>query len=429
MFGRRKAVAVVAAIAAGTLGLAACGSSGSGGSSPKTLKVWWYESADSAMGIAWNQALKNFETAHPGVKVQFQLKTFNQIQNTAAMVLNSKNAPDVMEYNKGNATAGLLSKQGLLTDLTPEVAKYGWAQKIPAVVQTTSRYTNGVMGSGKWYGIPSYAEYLMVYYNKNMFTKYGVQVPTTFAQFEAAMAKFKSAGVTPLANAGNDYAAQQYLYELALSKATPAWVDAYQRYTAKADFKDPAWTYAANTFVNWVKSGYVAKSTVGETATQMGNDFEAGKYPMMFSGSWWYGAFENEIKNFPWDSFLWPGNTISTGSGGNIWVVPTGSKAKSLAYDFINDTLQPSVQDLIANKGAVPVAANPADVTDPKAKTLISNYQTLAGSNGLGFYPDWPANGFFNTLQAQVQNLMNGTGPDKVLGSLQTAYDQGVPSH
>ena len=35
------------------------------------------------------------------------------------MIINSDEGPDIMEYNKGNATAGLLSSQGLLTDLTP----------------------------------------------------------------------------------------------------------------------------------------------------------------------------------------------------------------------------------------------------------------------------------------------------------------------
>ncbi len=57
------------------------------------------------MGKAWNEAIKEFEATHPGVKVKFEEKGFEQIQKTAPMVLNSKNAPDVMEYNKGNATA------------------------------------------------------------------------------------------------------------------------------------------------------------------------------------------------------------------------------------------------------------------------------------------------------------------------------------
>ena len=33
------------------------------------------------------------------------------------------------------------------------------------------------MGSGKWYGIPNYGEYVMVYYNKDMFAKYNVAGP------------------------------------------------------------------------------------------------------------------------------------------------------------------------------------------------------------------------------------------------------------
>src|SRR5438067_810285 len=120
---RRRVVATAAVALAGSLLLPSCGSSDSGSSDGKTLKLWHYEGPDSAMGVAWNEAIKEFEAKHPGVKVKFEEKGFEQIQKTAPMVLNSSDAPDIMEYNKGNATAGLLSKQGLLTDLTAEAAK------------------------------------------------------------------------------------------------------------------------------------------------------------------------------------------------------------------------------------------------------------------------------------------------------------------
>jgi raffinose/stachyose/melibiose transport system substrate-binding protein len=418
-----RALAVAAALATAAVGLTACGSSSSGSSS-KVLKLWYYESADSAMGIAWTQALKDFEQSHPGVTVQFQLKTFEQLQKDAPMILNSSQAPDVMEYNKGDATAGLLSKQGLLTDLTPEVAKYGWDKLLAPNIAATSRYGNGVMGSGDWYGVPDYAEYAMVYYNKDLFQRYNVPVPTTFDQFTAALATFKQDGITPLASAGAEYPAQQYLFDLALTKADPAWATAYQ--TGGADFHDAEWTYAASTLADWVHKGYIAKDTVSLTATDMGNAFEQGKSPMMVSGSWWYGAFENEIKDFRWDTFLWPGAKLVPGSGGNLWVVPNNSKNKQLAYDFINITLQKDVQDLIANKGAVPVAADPADVTDPRAKELIQNYQVIAGEDGLAYYPDWPVPGFYDTLVSATQELMNGQSPGSVLDSLETSYKQGA---
>ena len=107
-------------------------------------------------------------------------------------------------------------------------------------------------------------------------------------------------------------------------------------------------------------------------------------------------------------------------------MVPSKSKNKQLAYDFINTTLQKDVQDIIANKGAVPVAADPADVTDPKAKKLIQNYATLAASSGLAYYPDWPVPGFYDTLTAATQDLINGKDSNSALGSLQTAYQQGL---
>lgn len=428
---RKSAGLLIAALVALAGSLAACGGSGGGtsSSSSKVLKVWWYEGPGSAYQIAWDQAITDFKKQHPGVTVQFSLKSFNQMQQNASMILNSSDVPDVMEYNKGDATTGLLSKQGLLTDLTPEAAKYGWDKLLGPDLQVTARYDDkGVMGSGNWYGVSDYAEYLTVYYNKNTFAKYGIQVPTTMAQLTAAMDKFTKAGVTPFANAGNDYMAMQYLYQMELSQATPQQVQNYERYTGSVDFHDAAWTNAVKTFQDWVKKGYIAKNSVGLTATQAGNDFETGKNPMLMSGSWWAGTFESDIKNFKWGTFLWPGNTLNAGSGGNLFVVPKNAANKQLAYDFINDTLKPDVQKLLANNGAVPVTASTDGVTNPLNVQLIQNFQTLAGSNGLAYYPDWPTPNFYNLLLAQTQDLMNGASGDQVLSTLQSNYDQYVSS-
>ncbi len=431
---RKSAGLLIAALVALAGSLAACGGSGGSGggtssSSPKVLKVWWYEGPGSAYQIAWDQAITDFKKQHPGVTVQFSLKSFNQMQQNASMILNSSNVPDVMEYNKGDATTGLLSKQGLLTDLTPQAAKYGWDKTLGPDLQVTARYdAKGVMGSGNWYGVSDYAEYLTTYYNKDMFAKYKVAVPATMAQLTAAMDKFVKAGVTPFANAGNDYMAMQYLYQMELSQATAQDVQHYERYTGPVNFHDAAWTSAVATFQDWVKKGYIAKNSVSLTATQAGNDFETGKNPMLMSGSWWAGTFESDVKNFSWGTFLWPGNTLNAGSGGNLFVVPKNAANKELAYDFINDTLQPDVQKLLANHGAVPIAASTDGVTSPLNKQLIQNFQTLAGNNGLAYYPDWPTPNFYNLLLAQTQDLMNGAGADQVLGTLQSNYDQYVTS-
>jgi raffinose/stachyose/melibiose transport system substrate-binding protein len=427
--GPRRVTALAAAFAAGTLVLAACGGSDSDeGSGSKTLKLWHYEAPNSAMGVAWQEAIKQFEASHPGVKVAFEEKGFEQIQKTAPMALNSKDAPDVLEYNKGNATAGLLSKQGLLADMSEEVTKRGWDKLLSPSLQTTARYDDrGVMGSGKWFGVPNYAEYVMVFYNKDLFAKHGVAVPTTLAEFTAAMDKFVQAGITPLSVGGAEYPAQQVLYQLALSKADRAWVDNFQRYTGKVDFHDPAWTFGATTFADWVRKGYISKNATGVKADPMGAAFTRGTFPMMVSGSWWYGRFQDEIKNFEWGSFLWPGNTLSAGSSGNLWVIPQNSENKKLAYDFIDITMKKDIQNKLANAGGVPVVADPSAVTDEKNKELIENFDTLARNDGLAFYPDWPAPGYYDVLVSSVQKLINGSStPERVLDEIAKPYNENL---
>ncbi|MFR9797986.1 extracellular solute-binding protein [Streptomyces sp. MS06] len=426
----RRSAVIAAAALAGTLLIASCGSSGSSAEGDgKTLKLWHYEGPDSAMGIAWNQAIAEFKKTHPGVKVEFEAKGFEQVQKTASMVLNSSNAPDVMEYNKGNATAGLLAKQGLLTDLTPQVTKYGWDKLLSPSVSTTSKYdAKGVMGSGKWYGIPNFGEYTMVYYNKDLFAENHVKVPTTFDEFTDALQAFKAKGITPLANGGAEYPAQQYLYQLALSKADRNWVDSYELYKGRVDFHDAAWTYAANTFADWVKKGYIAKTSSSAKAEDAGVSFISGKAPIFFSGTWWFGRFTADNK-FKWGSFLWPGSKLTLGSGGNLWVVPKNAKNKQLAYDFINITLKKQIQNTLGNHGGVPVAADPAAITDPGSKGLIRNFNKISSEDGLAFYPDWPVPGFYDVLVSATQKLITGSAsPSQVLDELQKAYDAGAPT-
>lgn len=392
----------------------------------RVLKLWHFESANGAMGKAWAEAIKEFERSHPGVKVAFEEKGFEQIRQTASMVLNSEDAPDVMEYNKGNATAGLLSSQGLLTDLSEVAAQRGWDKLLGPSLQTTSRYDEkGVMGSGKWYGVTNYAEYVMVYYNKDLFTKHNIQVPTTLEQFEAALDTFAKAGVTPLAVGGAEYPAQQLLYELALSKADQSFVNGFQLYQGPVDFHGPQFSFAAERMAAWVQKGYISKDSTGMKAEDTGVAFENGTYPIFVSGSWWYGRFMSEINKFQWGTFLFPGNTFHPGSGGNIWVVPSNSKNKDLAYDFIDITLKQNIQNILGNAGGIPVNADLTQISDPKVKELIQNFETINKSNGLAYYPDWPAPGYYDVLVSNVQELIAGTKtPAQTLDGIAGPYNE-----
>ncbi|SMG26646.1 ABC transporter substrate-binding protein [Agreia pratensis] len=422
----KRTLAVLATMAAAGALLSGC-STAAPAEDGKTLKLWHFESEDSAMGIAWNQAIKTFEE-ETGAKVEFEAKSFEQIRSTSSQVLNSNEAPDILEYNKGNATAGLLASQGLLSPLDDAVKKYGWADKLAPSLQTTARYDDkGVMGSGSWYGIPNYGEYVEVYYNKDMFAKYGIAVPTSYDEFEAALQTFTDNGVTPLAEAGAEYPIGQLWYQLALSKADRSFVDDYQLYKNPVDWQGPELSYASDKLKEYVDKGYISKDTTGLKAEDMGTSFISGKYPIMVSGSWWYGRIIKEATSFDWGTFLFPGSELAPGSSGNLWVVPENAANKDLAYKFIDITMRPEIQALIGNNGGVPVAANTADITDPKSQELIANFNTLTERDGLAFYPDWPTSTFYDQIVAATQELINGsTTPEEMNTQLGDQYESGV---
>lgn len=428
----RRYVAATAAVVGVGLALSACSSGGGGGdatSGSDTFTVWWFESPESAMGIAWQDALEQFKQQHPDVDVEFELKTWDQLQQAGQMVLNSESAPDLLEYPKGNATAGAVAKAGLLTDLTDVAAERGWDTTIPASALTVGRYdANGVMGGDTIYGIPTYGEYVSLFYNEDMLAERDLEVPTTVAELENVMATFAEAGVTPLALGAADYPIVHLVYELALHDADRQWVDDYQFFQGPVDFHDASWTFAAETVADWVEKGYISTDSTGIDADAAGTGFKDGTYPLFLSGSWWDGDFAANA-DFTWSSVLFPENAMHTGSGGNVWVVPSNSDATDLAYDFIDVTLSPENQALLGNSGGVPVAAEPSAVTDPVGSVATAQFNEIAAADGLAYYPDWPIAGFYDVWLQNSQGLVAGSlSPDQFLDGIAAFYEANTPA-
>ena len=416
----------IAAFAVSAIVLAGCSGGGSE-ADDNTLTLWHFESDTSAMGIAWDEAIKVFEE-ETGAKVDFEEKSFEQIRSTASQVLNSNEAPDILEYNKGNATAGLLASQGLLSSLDDAYDEYGWADKLAPSLQTTARYDDkGIMGDGSFYGVPNYGEFVEVYYNKDMFAANGLEVPTTVAELEDVMKAFADKGITPLAEAAAEYPLGQLWYQLALTKADRDWIDDYQLYKGDVDWKGEEISYATETIKDWTDAGYISKDSTGLKAEDAGTSFINGTYPIFFSGSWWYNRFTTEATGFDWGTFLFPEAEFSPGSAGNMWVVPENAANKELAEKFIDITMRPEIQAMIGNNGGIPVAADVADITDPKSIELIANFNTLTERDGIGFYPDWPTATFYDELNAALQELVNDTkSAGDVQEQLGDQYQSGV---
>lgn len=425
----KRTMTVVAAAMAGAMALAGCtgqSAAGGGDTDDSTLTIWHYENEDSAMGQAWAKAIEIFEEENPDVTVDVEKQTFEQIQKNAKIVLTGDDVPDVMEFNKGNATAGQLAAQGLLAPLTDAATERGWDEKLSGSLATTATYDEqGLMGSGEWYGVPNYGEFVGVYYNKEMLADLGLEVPTTLDEFEDVLAAFKKEGITPLAEAGAEYPLGQLWYELVLAYGDRALVDDYQLFANDVDFHNDAMTQATEKLDEWIDKGYIASDSAALTAEDMGVSFIDGTYPLMVSGSWWFGRLATETEA-DWGQFNFPGNTLHTGSSGNLWVVPANADSPSLAEEFIDITLRPEVQNVLATEGGLPVAGDPSVIEDERTRELTENFQAILDEDGLAYYPDWPVAGYYDVIVSELQSLVNRSKtPAEVLDGLQSSYDEG----
>ena len=85
------------------------------------------------------------------------------------------------------------------------------------------------------------------------------------------------------------------------------------------------------------------------------------------------------------------------------------------------------IQALIGNNGGLPVAADPADITDAKSQELIAAFNGVLDNDGLSFYPDWPAAGFYDVIVRELQGLVTGTQDAKTTNAnLGAEYEEGT---
>ena len=418
---RVLATTVVASLTMGTM------STSAQAASKKTLNIWWYEK-DTAMATTWNDALIQFKKAHPDVKVNFQLKTWAQLQNAGNALLSSNSAPDVSEWNKGNATAGSASQAGLLSNLNAYDKKYHWDKVLTPSIKAYGQYTNGLMGNGNLYGVPSYGEYVSWFYNKDAFANAGIDVPKTFAGLEAALAKFKAAGQTPIALAGKDWI-PVVLYGFVASKASLQWVRDFQSFAHPVNFNGPEWSFGAKTIVAWNKAGYFEPNATGIDTNAAVADFQKGTYPLLFGGSWLDQDMATKITSFKWGKFAMPGK-LSVGSAGNLLVIPAKSKQKDLAAAFINMIISTKYQNELAAKSGLPIAATPAAVAavkDPTSKLTNALFNSIVKTQGLAMYPDWPVNGYYNELLADATQLLLDGNVSAYISKTAAFYNSNKP--
>src|SRR4051794_6297786 len=192
--GLRLATAGVAAAALVTMSACSSGlgggsssSSNAGGGGSQTLSLLIGQ--DAATGKSAQAVIDAFKKANPGVDVKVETRPGGtQGDNIVKTKLSTGDMQDVFWYNSGSLLQAL-DPSKTLVDLTGDAAIANVDPSFFPVVSQGGKVYGGPFGTAFGGGI---------LYNKDVYSKLGLQVPKTWSDFLGNADKIKAAGITPV---------------------------------------------------------------------------------------------------------------------------------------------------------------------------------------------------------------------------------------
>ncbi len=178
--------------------LALLGSLSLSASAETTVKILHLQKLPKILAI-WQDAGKEYEKAHPGVKIEFDYLENEAFKAKLPTLLQSKDRPSLFHSWGGGVMLEQINS-GVCQDITKAISEGGFKDTFyPAGIQNFT-------ADGKTYGLPNDVAPIVFWYNKDLVQKAGVD-PTkikSWDDFIDAVKKCQAAGITPLAAGGKD---------------------------------------------------------------------------------------------------------------------------------------------------------------------------------------------------------------------------------
>lgn len=411
----------LAALCAATLGLAACGSSGGSGSDGGKSSAADVRSALAKGGSitvwAWEPTLKQvvagFQAQYPKVHVKLVNAGTGNDQYTALQnaVQAGRGVPDVAQIEYYALSQFALGKS--VTDLSPYGAKS---------LQKT--YTpgpwNAVAIGGGVYALPMDSGPMALFYNKKVFDRYKLPVPTTWQQYlDDARRLHKADPKAYITSDTGDAGMTTSLIWQAGGK--PYKVDGTK---VSVDFAaDPGTATYAKVWQQLISEHLL--SPVSGWSDQWYKGLADGTIATLATGAWMPANFTSGVAaaSGDWRAAPLPqwqaGQHASAENGGSSLAVMKASSKKDLAYAFVDYAAQGAgVQTRIKN-GAFPATTadleSPAFLNEPFAYFGGQQADKIFAESAKDVLPGWS----YLPYQVYANSIFND--------SVGKAYSSGTP--
>jgi multiple sugar transport system substrate-binding protein len=291
-FTKATRVLSLAALTVMGAGLAACGGSGSDSSADSAtsakgpIKIWY---SNNEFEVKWGKAMvASWNAAHPDEKIDAQeIPAGKSSEEVIGAAITAGNAPCLV-FNTAPVAVPQFQKQGGLValDSFPDGAQYIKDRTGDLADQYKS-------GDGMTYQLPWKSNPVVLFYNKDLFKKAGLDPENpklgTQAEFlEAARTLVKSK------------AAPNAVWPSPASDFFQSWFDFYPFYAANSDatplVKDGKATFDSEQGKQVAAMfATLYKEKLASTEVYQGDSFAEGKAAMSLAGPWAIAAYKGKV--------------------------------------------------------------------------------------------------------------------------------------
>ena len=335
-------VAMVATMAVGCGGKKTDGDSGSSKGGDK-LVYWAMWSEDEPQAKVIKDAIAKY-TKDTGVKVDVQFKGRNGQREGLQPALDAKQNIDLFDedVNRVNGTWGkyLMDLEDMAKDYEAEHGN----ETLFKIARNAYGQTHD--GDDTLHTIPYQPSIFGFFYNKTLFDKAGVEgVPTTWEEKDAACAKLKEAGITPI-TADDAYMTSfigMHLARYIGQDGVKSLVTGEASNDVTVTWDDPKVLAAAESFADFADKGYFSKNiATNKYPAGQNQEFAPGEAAIVICGSWLPNeAKESVADDLEWGYFNYPsvpdGTDDSTANNiaNQVFAINKDSKMADEAFELI----------------------------------------------------------------------------------------------
>lgn len=310
-----------------------------------------------------------FEAKHPNIKVNFTPSApaeYNAVLNSK---LDAGSAGDLITCRPFDASLALY-EAGHLTDLSDLDAMSNFSDVAKSAWQTDD-------GSAS-FCVPMASVIHGFIYNKDAFEELGIAVPTTEAEFFAALETIREDGsYIPMAMGTND---QWEAATMGYNNIGPNYWKGEEGRLAliagEQKLTDEAWVAPYATLAKWAP--YLGDGYEAQTYPDSQNLFTLGRAAIYPAGSWEISGF-NSLADFEMGAFKPPvqnaGDTCYISDHTDIGIgLNAASENAEAARTFLAWVASPEFASIFGNAlpGFFPLSNTPVEMEDPLAKEFVS---------------------------------------------------------